>query len=205
MTVILRTLVVGPIGTNCHLVFDDKLRRLFVIDPGAEAKRILHAAGEFPYDSVRILLTHAHVDHIGAAGTVARGLGVEKVMLDPADRALYASPLNCIPPLLFHPGDLPETMDFETDGAFEVLHVPGHSPGGSAFLFDDGEEKLLCCGDSLFAGSVGRTDLPGGDYGELISAIKSELLTLPPETRVFPGHGGFTTIGDEKRDNPYLR
>ena len=200
-----RTLVVGPIGTNCHLVFDDRLRRLFVIDPGAEAERILDAAGKFPYDSARILLTHAHVDHIGAAGEVARKLGVEKVMLDPADRGLYASPENSIPPILFHPDDLPETTDFETDGAFRVLHVPGHSPGGSAFLFEDAEEKLLFCGDSLFAGSVGRTDLPGGDYGELIAAIKSELLVLPPETRVFPGHGGFTTIGDEKRENPYLR
>ena len=200
-----RTLVVGPIGTNCHLVFDERLGRLFVIDPGADAERILRAAGEFTADSARILLTHAHVDHIGAVGEVARALGVDKVMLDPADRELYHSPLNSIPPILFHPDDLPETMDFETDGAFEVLHVPGHSPGGSAFLFEDGEEKLLFCGDSLFAGSVGRTDLPGGDYGELISAIKSELLTLPPETRVFPGHGDFTTVGDEKRENPYLR
>ena len=127
-------------------------------------------------------------------------------MLDPADRELYHSPMNSIPPILEHPDDLPETMDFETDGgSFKVLRVPGHSPGGSAFLFADGEDKLLFCGDSLFAGSIGRTDLPGGDYGELISAIKSELLTLPPETRVFPGHGGFTTIGDEKMYNPYLR
>ena len=201
----IKTLAVGPIGTNCYLVFDGKLRRLFIIDPGAEAKRILRTAGEFAADSVRILLTHAHVDHIGAVGEVARKLGVERVMLDPADRVLYDSPANSIPPILFHPDDLPETTDFETDGAFEVLHVPGHSPGGSAFLFEDGEEKLLFCGDSLFAGSVGRTDLPGGDYGELISSINSELLALPPETRVFPGHGGATTIGDEKRDNPYLR
>ena len=201
----IKTLAVGPIGTNCYLVFDGKLRRLFIIDPGAEAKRILRTAGEFAADSVRILLTHAHVDHLGAVGEVARKLGVERVMLDPADRVLYDSPANSIPPILFHPDDLPETTDFETDGAFEVLHVPGHSPGGSAFLFEDGEEKLLFCGDSLFAGSVGRTDLPGGDYGELISSINSELLALPPETRVFPGHGGATTIGDEKRDNPYLR
>ena len=201
----IKALAVGPIGTNCYLVFDDKLRRLFVIDPGAEPERILREAESFAADSARILLTHAHVDHIGAAGAVARKLGIGKVMLDPADRELYRSPLNSIPPLLEHPDDLPETEDFETDGAFEVLHVPGHSPGGSAFLFEDGEEKLLFCGDSLFAGSIGRTDLPGGDYGELISAIKSELLVLPPETRVFPGHGGSTTVGDEKMGNPYLR
>ena len=205
MTVKVKTLVVGPIGTNCHLVFDGGLRRLFVIDPGAEPERILREAEKFAADSVRILLTHAHVDHIGAAGAVARALGLAEVMLDPADRELYHSPLNSIPPILEHPDDLPETADFETDGAFRVLHVPGHSPGGSAFFFEDGGEKLLFCGDSLFAGSVGRTDLPGGDYGELISAIKSELLTLPPETRVFPGHGGFTTVGDEKQGNPYLR
>ena len=205
MTVKFKVLAVGPSGTNCYLVFDEKLRRLFVIDPGAEPERILREAEPFGADSARILLTHAHVDHIGAAGQVARKLGVEHVMLDPADRELYHSPWNSIPPILEHPSDLPETTDFETEGAFEVLHVPGHSPGGSAFLFADGEEKLLFCGDSLFAGSVGRTDLPGGDYGELISAIKSELLVLPPETRVFPGHGGATTIGEEKRENPYLR
>lgn len=200
-----QTLAVGPIGTNCYLVYDEKLRRLFVIDPGAEPERILREAEKFAADSVRILLTHAHVDHIGAAGAAARQLGVEKVMLDPADRELYHSPMNSIPPILEHPDDLPETTDFVTDGAFEVLRVPGHSPGGSAFLFTDGAEKLLFCGDSLFAGSIGRTDLPGGDYGELISAIKSELLVLPPETLVFPGHGPSTTIGDEKRENPYLR
>ncbi len=200
-----QTLAVGPIGTNCYLVYDEKLRRLFVIDPGAEPERILREAEKFAADSVRILLTHAHVDHIGAAGAAARQLGVEKVMLDPADRELYHSPMNSIPPILEHPDDLPETTDFVTDGAFEVLRVPGHSPGGSAFLFTDGVEKLLFCGDSLFAGSIGRTDLPGGDYGELISAIKSELLVLPPETLVFPGHGPSTTIGDEKRENPYLR
>ena len=200
-----KILTVGPIGTNCYLVFDEKLRRLFVIDPGAEPERIRGEAEKFAAASVRILLTHAHVDHIGAAGLVARALGVEKVMLNPADRELYHSPYNSIPPILEHPDDLPETMDFEPDGAFKVFHVPGHSPGGSAFLFEDGAEKLLFCGDSLFAGSIGRTDLPGGDYGELIAAIKSELLTLPPETRVFPGHGGSTTVGDEKTGNPYLR
>ncbi len=201
----LKALVVGPIGTNCYLVFDGKLRRLFVIDPGAEPERILREAEKFAADSARILLTHAHVDHIGAAGAVAAALGVGKVMLDPADRELYHSPFNSIPPILEHPDDLPETANFETDGAFRVLHVPGHSPGGSAFLFEDEAEKLLFCGDSLFSGSIGRTDLPGGDYGVLISSVKSELLTLAPETRVFPGHGGFTTIGEEKRGNPYLR
>ena len=200
-----KNLAVGPIGTNCYLVCDEKLRRLFVIDPGAEPEHILREAEAFGADSARILLTHAHVDHIGAAGEVARQLGVERVMLDPADRELYHSPLNSIPPILEHPADLPETTDFAPEGAFEVLHVPGHSPGGSAFLFADGEEKLLFCGDSLFAGSIGRTDLPGGDYGELISALKSVLLVLPPETRAFPGHGGATTIGDEKMYNPYLR
>ena len=200
-----RVLTVGPIGTNCYLVHDETGRRLFIIDPGAEPERILREVEKFPADTVRILLTHAHVDHISAAGAVARALGIERVMLDPADRELYHSPMNSIPPILEHPDDLPETEDFAPDGAFRVLRVPGHSPGGSAFLFEDGGEKLLFCGDSLFAGSVGRTDLPGGDYGELISAIKSELLALPPGTLVFPGHGGGTTIGDEKKNNPYLR
>ena len=86
-----------------------------------------------------------------------------------------------------------------------MLRVPGHTPGGCAFLFEDADEKTLFCGDTLFAGSVGRTDLPGGDWETLLESIRRELLPLPPETRVFPGHGGATTIGEEKTQNPYLR
>lgn len=200
------SLTVGPIDENCHLVHLEAAHRLYVIDPGAEAARIVGAARRFAgVVSVRILLTHAHVDHISAVGETARELGAERVMLDPADLPLYRSPYNAIPPVLPAARDLPETTDFEPDGDFQPLRVPGHTPGGCAFLFRDGDAKLLYSGDTLFAGSIGRTDLPGGNYETLVSSIHDELADLPPETRVFPGHGGSTTIGDELAYNPYLK
>lgn len=199
-------LTVGPIGENCCLVHLGQKRRLYVIDPGADAPEIVAAARRMPpADSVRILLTHAHVDHIGAVGAVARELKADKVMLDPADVALYRSPLNQIPPVLPAARNLPDTTDFVTDGDFEVLRVPGHTPGGCAFLFPGGEAGTLFCGDTLFAGSIGRTDLPGGDYETLMESIRTQLLPLPPGTRAYPGHGCSTTIGMEKTGNPYLK
>ena len=200
-------LSVGPIDENCYLVYKETPRRLYVIDPGADADRIVAAAKEhFPeFAEARILLTHAHVDHIGGVGEVARQLKAASVMLDPADGDIYRSPFNEIPPILPAAHDLPETTDFVTDGEFTVLRVPGHTPGGCAFLFADEEQRALFCGDTLFAGSVGRTDLPGGDWDTLMESIRRELLPLPPETSVFPGHGGATTIGEEKKHNPYLR
>ena len=200
------SLTVGPIEENCYLVHLEAAHRLYVIDPGAEAARIVAAARRFDgVVSVRILLTHAHVDHISAAGATARELRAEKVMIDPADLPLYRSPYNAIPPVLPAAEDLPETSDFEPDGDFRLLRVPEHTPGGCAFLFREGDAPLLYSGDTLFAGSIGRTDLPGGDYETLIRSIRDELADLPPGTRVFPGHGGTTTIGDELAYNPYLR
>ena len=200
------SLTVGPIDENCYLVHLPSSHRLYVIDPGADAPRIVAAARRFTeVASVRILLTHAHVDHISAAGEVARELKIDKAMLDPADLPLYRSPVNAIPPILPPARGLPETTDFVTEGEFEVLRVPGHTPGGCAFLFKGGESKVLYSGDTLFAGSIGRTDLPGGDYETLIDSIRSELAGLPRETRVFPGHGGSTSIGEELDCNPYLR
>ena len=201
------TLAVGPIDENCYLAYREASRRLYVIDPGADADRIVAAAKEhFPDRSeARILLTHAHVDHIGGVGEVARRLKAAQVMLDPADGDIYRSPFNEIPPILPAARDLPQTTDFVTDGDFAVLRVPGHTPGGCAFLFEDEAQHVLFCGDTLFAGSVGRTDLPGGDWDTLLESIRRELLPLPPETLVFPGHGGSTTIGEEKTQNPYLR
>ena len=202
----MRLLTVGPIGENCYLVYLEEKRRLYVIDPGADAPEIVETARRMPpADSVRILLTHAHVDHIGAVGEVARELNTRRVMLDPADLDIYRSPYNEILPVLPAARDLPETADFYPNGDFEVLRVPGHTPGGCAFLFKDDGGGTLFCGDTLFAGSIGRTDLPGGDYETLMESIRTQLLPLPPETRAYPGHGCATTIGMEKASNPYLK
>ena len=200
----LEILPVGPFAVNCALVFLPEKGELFIVDPGAEAEKIVAAARKRPFRSARILLTHAHVDHISAAGAVARTLGVPAAELNPGDFPIYRSPDNAIAPYYAAPDDLPEAAPIAPVNCCTVLDLPGHSPGGSGFLFDDGAEKFLLAGDTVFCGSIGRTDLPGGDYATLMRSIRERILTLPPELTVYPGHGGSTTVAFEKRNNPYL-
>lgn len=205
---LLRVLQVGIIETNCYIVSCPATKEAVVIDPGDEAPRILDAVERDALTVRYVLNTHGHFDHIGAnrdliAATRAR------LAMHPAD----------IPVLLERGGapwfgiELPESPlpDLElSDGLeiefgtlrFRVLHVPGHSPGSVAFYFPD--EQAVFVGDVLFAGGVGRTDLPGGDWKTLQTSILNVLFTLPDETRVCPGHGGSTTIGREKRQNPWV-
>ncbi len=199
-----KTIPVGSIATNCSLVFFEDEKVLLVIDPGADAADIIAAAKSFPFESARILLTHAHVDHISACGEVARALNVEKVEVASADAAMYASPENCFFPYFPPAKDLPPATVFAPLPCGKVLDLPGHTMGGSGFLFDDGKKQLLIAGDTIFCGSIGRTDLPGGDYETLISSIKNEILTLPDDIEIISGHGGSTTVGFERKHNPYL-
>ena len=200
----LETLTVGPFGTNCYLVFREKSGELFIIDPAAEAEKIVAAAKKHPFRSARILLTHAHVDHISAAGEVAAACGVTAAELAPADHEMYRSRANAIPPYFPPAEDLPPVKDFAPAEGLTVIELPGHTKGGSGFLFEGDGEKFLLSGDTLFCASVGRTDLYGGDYGELIASIRERLLTLPDDLEFYPGHGEPSTIGFEKRSNPYL-
>ena len=200
------TIPVGPLATNCHCVFLETNRRLFVIDPGDDSEAILKGVRSLPdFESAQILLTHAHVDHISAAGAVAAALPAERVILDPADLPLYRSPENAILPFLPAPADLPETTAPESSSDFTAIPLPGHSPGGTGYLFTEAGKRALFAGDSLFAGSIGRTDLWGGDYDELLKSIREQIFTLPPDTEVFPGHGESTTVGREREENPYLQ
>ena len=200
----IKTFPVGSIATNCSLVYFDDEKLLLVIDPGADAAEIIASAKSFPFESARILLTHAHVDHISACGEVAKALNVEKVEVAPADAAMYASPENCFFPYFPPAKDLPPATGFAPFPCGKVLNLPGHTMGGSGFLFDDGKRKILIAGDTIFCGSIGRTDLPGGDYETLINSIKNEILTLPDEVEIISGHGGSTTVGFERKNNPYL-
>lgn len=199
----IRTLPVGLFETNCYLVHLEEKRQLYVIDPGGDAPEIIDMARSFAFDRAEILLSHAHVDHISAAGEVAGALGIDFVRLAAADHLFYASPDNALPPWLPAAKNLPPAKEFAPNDDFTVIPLPGHTPGGSGLLFR--EAGVLFVGDTLFAGSIGRTDLPGGDYHSLMESIHSRLLTLPDDLNVYPGHGPATTIGRERASNPYLQ
>lgn len=194
----------GAFATNCFLVHLPETEELFIVDPAAEAETIIKEAKKFSFKKARILLTHAHIDHISAAGEVAEALNIAKVELAPGDHGMYKSPANALQPWFPAAENLPEVTGFDPVNCCRIIDLPGHTPGGSGFLFDDGKEKFLLVGDTLFCGSIGRTDLPGGDYAVLIDSITGNLLPLPDDLTVYPGHGGETTIGFEKKHNPYI-
>lgn len=200
--------VTGLLEENCYVIKDKKSAISIVIDPGDDGEKIADAIGNFKVNY--ILLTHAHFDHVGALKYLKENFGGEILMHKGDISLLENAPLVAgyfgisvqqPPP----PDNFVEDGDIITAGnlKIKVIHVPGHSPGGVAYYMDL-EEKHLFTGDILFAGSVGRTDLPGGNWNLLISGIKQKLLILPPETIVYPGHGPETTIGREKVSNPFI-
>ena len=191
---------VGMLEVNCMLVpIGDKL---YIIDPGADAQEIINLARKQHFSEAVILLTHAHVDHIGAVGEVAQALNVKTVYLHSGDHNLYSSPSNCLSPWLPRAENLPPVTGTIDSEDFSVLETPGHTQGGVCFYFK--QIPALFVGDTLFAGSVGRTDLPGGNHAQLIRSIKEQLFVLPPELKIYPGHGVPSSIGREKSVNPYL-
>lgn len=191
---------VGIIETNCILIQLREHSRLYIIDPGGEGDRILSRINEFQYDDAVILLTHAHFDHIHAAGQVARALQAP-VYLNPPDAGIYRSPLNEYPPYLTAATDLPDTVWPLEDPEIEVIPCPGHTPGGVAYYFRNA--GVVCSGDTLFYMSVGRSDFPGGDFSALMVSVRERLFHLPGNTRVLPGHGAETSISFETAHNPY--
>ncbi len=204
-------LCVGAFQVNCAVVLDEDSGQAAVIDPGDEAPRILEAVHELGATVTAILLTHAHLDHVLGVAGVAEATGAP-VLLHPADLPLYSAvaeqgrafmiPAEPGPP---PDGELAAGQIVDVGSIrLRVLHTPGHSPGSVSFLLDGAGRGLVFPGDALFARGIGRTDLPGGDYRTLMTSIRSELLALDPTTRVIPGHGPETTIGEEARFNPFL-
>ena len=197
----------GQFIENCYLVVDEQSRECAIVDPGEEAGLILHKLASTGAKPVAIWLTHAHIDHVLGVPRVAAETGAA-VWLHTADRPLYdAVPEQAawfgleaaaLPPpdRSFAHGDTVRVGEL----AFAVRHAPGHSPG-SVSLVGPG---VVLGGDVLFAGSIGRTDLPGGDFDTLIASIERELLSLPDATIVYSGHGPETTVGRERRANPFL-
>jgi len=205
-------IVVGPLETNCYVVSDGNSPEAMIVDAGDDAGRIvraLTAAGLVP----RVLFsTHGHVDHVAAnAELKERFPQMELALLGDERETLLRPALNLS---LFMGGSVrppePDRLLAEGDGiafgslSFRVVALPGHTPGGAAaFGHVDGAPAVFS-GDALFADSIGRHDFPGGDLETLLAAIRGKLLALPDETRVFPGHGPATTIGRERRHNPFL-
>ena len=197
----------GMFQENCLIVADPDTRDAVLVDPGEEADLFLRRIEYERYSLCAVWLTHAHIDHIAGVQAVIDHTKVP-IYLHPADRPLYdnvegqgrwlgVGAATAPPPdhELNH-GDLLEVGRC----SFQVRHVPGHSPGGVAFVGDG----VVLSGDALFAGSVGRTDLPGGDTATLLTSIREQLLSLPDQTIVYSGHGPETTIGVERSTNPFL-
>ena len=195
-------IVVGLLEVNCCLVQNPGDRTLYVIDPGGDWKLIQSAAKPLDYDEAVILFTHAHVDHIAAAGSTAEALNVKRVYLNPADKPIYYSKGNTVGNYIPAAENLPDTIWPPEDPRMKVLPCPGHSPGGVSYYFP--ELATVFCGDTLFFSSIGRTDLPGGDENELIKSVHEQIFKLPEDTRVVPGHGPFTSVGYEKKHNPFV-
>lgn len=204
----IQLLTVGPLQENCYLLTDTQTQQAVLVDPGDEAERLLSALGNF--NLAAVWLTHAHFDHIGALSEVHRRFPVpvylhanDRELFDHAAQSAAFFGLTLEQPVL---GTVSighgQTL---TLGAHEAtcLFTPGHAPGHMAFYLL--EQGVVIAGDALFQGSIGRTDLPGGDHALLLASIRRELLTLPDETRVLPGHGPETTVGAERRANPFLR
>lgn len=210
-----RALVVGPFQANCYLVTCPETRETVVIDPGGEPQAILEAIKEGSLKVVAIVNTHGHVDHVGADAALREATGAP-ILIHAKDVAMLKSPLINLSALLPGGGGSKRVApDRElADGdripfgrlALAVRHSPGHSEGGICLILDREPEAPSLCfsGDTLFAGSVGRTDLPGGDRDVLEASVRRVVYALPDRTVVLPGHGPETTVGREKRTNPFV-
>jgi glyoxylase-like metal-dependent hydrolase (beta-lactamase superfamily II) len=203
--------ILGDFQTNCYVVRADESRRdCLVIDAGLDSRALLESLVRDELNPVALVLTHGHADHIVGLEALRRRFGDMKVYIHKLDAALLSDPEANLSAfagaaytadpadVLLEDGDVVE----EAGIRLQVLHTPGHTPGG--ICLHSPSDRAVFVGDTLFADSVGRTDFPGGSMEQLVGSIKGKLLVLPDETTVYPGHGMRTTIGREKRANPFL-
>jgi glyoxylase-like metal-dependent hydrolase (beta-lactamase superfamily II) len=201
---ILKQLTVGRFASNCYIVGSESDKEGMIIDPGASTKQILSDVKELGLNIRLIVLTHGHMDHIGAVKGVKEATGAEVAIHADDARFLRRLSLSTVynlsfpspPDRLLKDGDSIDIGDLH----FTVLHTPGHSPGGICLL----GHGVLFSGDTLFNYGIGRTDFPGGSHDQLMNSISTRLMALPDDTVVYPGHGPGTTIGIERRGNPFL-
>jgi glyoxylase-like metal-dependent hydrolase (beta-lactamase superfamily II) len=201
---------VGPLQCNCSIIGDEQTHEAMVIDPGDQIEDILKILKAENLTLKQIVITHAHIDHVGGAMKLKAATGAP-ILMNQKDETLLkmldvqATWIGMKPPgvvqvdeavgggRVLHVGNLSST----------VMHTPGHTEGSICLYFP--EQKTLIAGDTLFAGSIGRTDLPGGSFEKIIRSLHNQLLQLPDETQVVPGHGPLTTIGEERETNPFLQ
>jgi hydroxyacylglutathione hydrolase len=207
---ILESFPVGPLRCNCTILGDEVTHEAVVVDPGDNIPEILSRLQKHGLTLRQIVITHAHIDHVGGAALLKKATGAP-VFLNQQDLGLLdamemqAGWLGIPTPEVGSPdasADDGLTVGLATLPA-EVVHTPGHTPGSICLLFP--QQHLLLAGDTLFAGSIGRTDLPGGDGRQILRSLRDRLMVLPDATRVLPGHGPNTTIGEEKQSNPFLQ
>ena len=208
---ILESFPVGPLACNCTILADEAAREAIVIDPGDDVSRIAKRLTEQGLKLKQILVTHGHIDHVGGALKLKRLTGapiylnendlplIEMMDTQAAWLGLPAAPETAPPDEGLADGQVVGLEHYPA----KVLHTPGHTQGSICLHF--APLNLLIAGDTLFAGSIGRTDLPGGDFDQIMASLRTRLLALPDETRVLPGHGPGTTIGQERASNPFLQ
>lgn len=206
---IFEVLEVGPLGVNCIILGCPDSREGIVIDPGGDVERISAAVSRHGLKIRHIINTHGHFDHVGGNRRAVGVFGAPLVIHE--EDAAMLGRVSEVARMYGMPGeDSPPADRFLTDGmeipfgnsSLKVIHTPGHTRGGCCLYLE--KEQLLISGDTLFADSIGRTDLPGGSHGQLLDSIRTRLFPLPEDTVVYPGHGPRTTIGHEKHHNPYF-
>jgi len=208
----IHSLTVGPLATNCYIIICERTRKSLIIDPGFSAEEsndILKEIVQHGFKVENIINTHGHVDHISGNGFL-KAFTKCNILIHKKDASMLTNPQRNLSYMLGHSVISPEADSLVENGEIievgnlklEVIHTPGHTEGSISLYCE--EEGVVFTGDTLFAGSIGRTDLPGSSFEEIMRSLKEKLMNLPDETVVYPGHGDKTTIGREKRINPFL-